>query len=443
MSMVLGAYRALSSVIFPLARRCLERSHPVGFGERCGEYSPEKMDLFGRVPDGSAVWLHAVSVGEAQAASPFVSYAAEMSPDAALFVSTVTETGAESAKRLMGDRMASHIYAPWDIPSIVKKSCDAIRPSVYVTVETEVWPNILAELRSRGVPTCLLNARVSDRTAARARLFRKCLRDAYDLFDLILARGDEDARRIESMGVDLKKIKLAGDCKIDAIIERHDQIRRSGNDPRERLRLGGGTYCFVAGSTHEGEESVVLDAFRAFKSASGVRDARLVIAPRHPNRASEIAETTRSFGSAALLSELGQGSPERPDIVIVDEIGILFELYGVADAAFVGGSMVPRGGQNLLEPASWGTPTLHGPHMENFMEPTERLDAIGASVLVRDSGEMAREMIRLFGGDGVSAARRGMDYVAGRSGAARRAWESVNELRMSRRSLRTRADHGL
>jgi 3-deoxy-D-manno-octulosonic-acid transferase len=438
MSLLLRAYRALSGAAFPFIRGRLERGHPTGFDERCGVYSGEKLAKFRCAPRESSLWLHSVSVGEVQAASPFVSAAAKTSGrahDVSIFVSTVTETGAASAEKLIGSRMASHFYAPWDIPFIVKKACDAISSSIYVTVETEVWPNLLMELRSRGVPACLLNARLSDRTASRARLFRGYLRDSYDLFDLILARGEEDARRIESLGVNPEKIKVTGDCKIDAIIERHERASRNGGDVRVRPLMRDGAYRFVAGSTHEGEERAVLEAFREFKSSSGVGGSLLVIVPRHPERARGVMEMSRAFGSAALLSELGDEPQERPDAVIVDVIGVLFDLYATADAAFIGGSIAPKGGQNVLEPASWGVPILHGPHMEDFMAPTADLDAIGAASLVRDAGEMAREMLRLYGGGAVSR-RRGMDYIKERSGAALRSWELVSELWAGRRLKR-------
>ncbi|MDR1915179.1 MAG: 3-deoxy-D-manno-octulosonic acid transferase [Synergistaceae bacterium] len=433
MSFALRAYGLLSSAIFPLIRGPLERGHSTGFDERCGIYSTDKIEKFRQAPDGLTLWLHSVSVGEVQGASPFVSVVAERAPDVAVFVSTVTETGAKSASHVIGELMTSHFYAPWDIPFIVRRACSAVNPSIYVTMETEVWPNLLSELRSRGVPTCLLNARISDRTAARAKLLRCCLKNAYSLFDLILARGDEDARRLAAIGVD-QNVKVIGDCKIDAIMARSESVSKDNHELRGRLYIGDDTYCLTAGSTHEGEERMALSAFSAFKSDAGIRDARLIIAPRHPERAREIVKISEPFGRAALFSELEPGRPDPPDIVVIDVIGLLFELYGVADAAFIGGSLVSKGGQNILEPASWGKPILHGPHMEDFLAPTLKLDEIGASHLVRDSDEMKRVLLSTVLDAGVrESAKRGRDYFIGRTGASQRAWESISDLWTLRR----------
>ena len=223
MSLSLWAYSAAASAVYPFIKGILRRRHAEGFSERCGVYEKSKLD---KISGGRTLWLHAVSVGEVQAAYQFVSMAAGSGLETPILLSTVTATGAKSARSLMGSGIAAHIYAPWDIPYIVRRACDALSPFVYVTVETEVWPNLLAELRGRGVPAALLNARVSDRTWLRAGFFKDPIREAYGMFDMILARGEEDSLRLSMMGADREKIHVTGDSKIDALIIRKTRFCR-------------------------------------------------------------------------------------------------------------------------------------------------------------------------------------------------------------------------
>lgn len=420
MSFALGAYALLWNMFFPLIAPCLARGHEAGYEERHGIYDPEKLSRIGAAP----LWIHAVSVGEVQAASPFVR-AASGDGWEKIVVSTVTETGARTAGLLMGDRLSAHVYAPWDAPRICHKACDAIAPAAYVTVETEVWPNLLGELRRRGVPRILLNARVSDRAWARARWTGGLLREAYGLYDLILARGEEDARRLALLGLG-ETVVVAGDCKIDAIIERRKTAEKKLPMWRERLALSEGCACFVAGSTHEGEEDVVLEAFsRVLAEGGASAEARLLLVPRHPHRGESLLELASRVAPSALLSR-SDATPAR--IVVVDIIGVLYELYGLAAAAFIGGSLVDRGGQNILEPASWGVPIQHGTHMEDFAEPTGELDALGAAGEIKNAGELAASWRRAARGELSAGAALGERYIADRGGAAGRAWSCVTAM---------------
>lgn len=420
MSFALRAYALAASAFFPLIKERLRKRHEVGFDERCGIYAADKL---ARLKDRRALWIHAVSVGEVQAASPLVAEAIRDGWDGSVVVSTVTETGAKNARLLMGDNLTAHIYAPWDIPHIAARACRAIAPSAYVAVETEIWPNLLRELRERGVPTFLLNARVSDRTWARARVLRNVLCEAYGLFDRISARGEEDARRLSLLGVEEEKILVTGDCKIDAILERRSSAREALPAWRQRLSLSETTPCFVAGSTHEGEEDVVLEAFsRLASDEEKCADARLLLVPRHPHRAKELKMRAGHLGSVALLSETKCGRALARRVIVVDEIGVLYELYGLATAAFIGGSLVERGGQNILEPASWGVPIQHGPHMEDFAAPTAELDALGASRPIANARELGELWCAAVRGELTLDAAKGTEYLENLSGAAGLAW---------------------
>lgn len=425
MSFALRAYALAARAFFPLIKERLRKGHEIGFDERCGVYAQNKL---ARLQDRRTLWIHAVSVGEVQAASPFVSEAVRAGWDGSIVVSTVTETGAKNADLLMGDNLTAHVYAPWDIPNIAARACDALAPSAYVAVETEIWPNLLRELRRRGVPTFLLNARVSDRTLAKARFLRNTLREAYNLFDRILARGEEDARRLSLLGVAEEKIIVAGDCKVDAILERRALASEALPSWRQKLSLPDGTPCFVAGSTHEGEEDVVMEAFSRVASVEEkCADARLVLVPRHPERAKELRRRAGHLGSVCLLSDTAAGRTLSRRVIIADEIGVLYELYGLATAAFVGGSLVEKGGQNILEPASWGVPIQHGPHMEDFAVTTASLDALGAARQVENARELGDLWCTAARGELDLDAAKGPAYLESLSGASRLAWKSIGE----------------
>lgn len=425
MSVALSFYRLASTALFPLMRNRLRRGHEVGFAERCGKYGEMKLAAFHERP---TVWIHAVSVGEVQAASPVVSTIARSGWNGAILLSTVTETGAKSAATLVGDSVAAHIYAPWDVPGIVRKAANAVKPSLYAAVETEVWPNLLSELRRRQVPTFLLNARISDRTWAKKRYLKGLLKEAYGLFDCILARSDGDAHRLLALGVAESRVHTAGDCKIDAIIERRKAVLPLLPSLRGKLSIHEHSPCFVAGSTHPGEEEIVLEAFAGLRNSSdALREARLILAPRHPERAGDVRAMAEKTGRTELFSSLMEESGNTgASIIIVDVIGVLFQLYALASSVFIGGSLVPKGGQNILEPAIWGTPVLHGPYMEDFAGPTSELDALGAAWPVCNAAEIETLWRKAWTGDLPGAS--GSDaYFSTRSGASEKSWQYMKK----------------
>ena len=418
---LLPLFGPLMTLAWPFARKRLARGHEVGLEERLGYYSAEKQAAL----DGDRnFWLHAVSVGEVQAASAFVDAMSIAPRGCNVVLSTVTVTGARNASLLIGgDAFApmAHVYAPWDVPAIVRRACDAICPAAYATIETEIWPNILLELRRRNVPRFLLGARVSDRMWKKRGLARRVLGEMYRLFDAIYARSDADAERLVALGADAANVLVAGDFKIDAILKRRDEASSQADALNTLLTGGGERTVFVAGSTHEGEDEILLDAF-----SETAGENILAIAPRHPERAVEVAALAADRGfDAVLLSELKRRDVAGySNVVIVDEIGVLYGLYGVAASAFIGGSLVPKGGQNILEPASWGIPVLHGPHMDDFAEATTELDASLAAFEVRTAGEIAEHWRRATEpsalSEPVDLAR--IAYFSRNVGAARRAW---------------------
>lgn len=318
-----------------------------------------------------------------QAAAPFMKAAREDGWDGPFVLSTTTQTGKEMARRLCGGLFDLHIYYPWDRAAFVSKALDSIKPSIFITAETELWPNMLWCCRDRGIPSFLINGRISDRTWGRINTHwgRKAAKGAYSLFTSLFLRDAEDEARLAAAGVSVAKMHVMGDSKVDALLARRNAGARDAwaqkfGEPQRPI--------FIAGSTHTGEEEKVLNAFEKLRAAAP--EARLIIAPRHPERAAAAAELALAKKyKTALLSALTSGW----DVLIIDRIGVLFDIYGTAFAAFVGGSFADKGGQNILEPFSWGVPLQYGPHMEDFAQASRAFISMGAAVQVKDEEELA------------------------------------------------------
>lgn len=369
-------YSLAVSAAYMAAFPYLSRRYKEGLEERRGYYGVEKKKKFPEHP----LWVHAVSVGEVQTATPILAALADRGhPREDVLLSTTTPTGREMAARLAGGYYGEHIYYPWDIPWIVTRALDTLLPKAFVVLETEVWPNMLFSLARRKIPAFLVNARFSDKTAANIHRFSSFWRDVYDQFTLLLVRSESDREVMLRLGIKEKKISVVGDCKVDALL-----LRRKGTDLTWARELAGKKHpLFLAGSTHAGEDEIVLDAFQ--RARTSFPSARLILVPRHPERVEEVRKLAAPFGRGALLS----AEQKEWDILIVDKIGILFDLYGAADSAFIGGSLVDRGGQNIMEPAAFGILLSHGPYMRDFTKSARELADRGAAFQVKNSEELA------------------------------------------------------
>ncbi|HQL00380.1 MAG TPA: glycosyltransferase N-terminal domain-containing protein, partial [Smithellaceae bacterium] len=316
------------------------------------------------VGPGRRIWIHAVSVGEVTAAAPIVAALKQQNPDIRIIVSTSTETGQEMARNLIADADA-FIYFPLDLPFAVHRMLNQVRPNLFVLVETELWPNFLAGCRRRGVGVLLANGRISPRSFKkyyRTRFFWK--RALGDITEAgMISRTD--ARRIGQIGMDNAKIQVLGNAKYDALSVLaspalyEETARRFGVEPGEKF--------FVAGSTHPGEEDAVIRTYRAILNVRP--EFGLILVPRHIERAHEVLDLLRQSGLRDILtvSEMRAGRMRRGEkVLVVDVIGELFKIYSLAEIVYCGGSLVPRGGQNILEPAAWGKVVLYGPSMDDF-----------------------------------------------------------------------------
>jgi 3-deoxy-D-manno-octulosonic-acid transferase len=364
-----------------LGRGLRDRSYWRAFPERFGFGAP-------RAPHG--VWMHAVSVGEVQACAPLVSALARRHPQLPLTVTTFTPTGAARARALFGN-LAQVRYLPYDLPGAVRRFFRRVQPRLAVIFETELWPNLYRECGRRRVPLVLASARVSERSAGRYKrlgaLFRATLSEAA----VVAAQAASDAERFRALGADPASTHVTGNIKFDfelpeGTLERGARLRGQYAPQRS---------LWVAGSTHGGgEEEALIEAQRRVRVAHD--GALLVLAPRHPQRFEEVAHTLSGAGALFALRSEVAAVPAKCEVLLLDTLGELLDFYAAADLAFVGGSLVPVGGHNLLEPAALGIPVLTGPHNTNSEATARLLIAQGAAEVVRDAAELAERVSALL-----------------------------------------------
>jgi 3-deoxy-D-manno-octulosonic-acid transferase len=367
-------------------------------GQRLG-YLPVSFNL----DADDSIWVHAVSVGEVLAARPLLHELRQRYPALRLFLSTTTRAGQDLARRSVSD-VDGVFYFPFDWRVTVRRTLDVVQPRLFVMVETEIWPNLLRECRARGIRTVLVNGRISYRSFPRYRLVRPLFRRVLADVDAFCVQGEETQRRLVELGADPARITVTGSLKFDAL----DAMPTPGRG-RDRVlrffRVGANRPVLVAGSTLKGEEEAVIRAFNRVRTAGS--NALLVLAARHPERFGDVERLCRQEGLATIRrSALPIDAEPRADAVVLDTIGELAQLYQIATAVFVGGSLVPAGGHNILEPALFGKPIIFGPHMENFAEIADAFLANGAAVQVRSERELEEAVIALMN-DPVRRARLG------------------------------------
>lgn len=354
-------------------------------------------------PGAPRIWLHGVSVGEVLAAVPLVAELKALLPKSAIILSTGTETGQAVARREFLPLGALVCYFPLDLPWAVRQALDVLKPDVFVALESEVWPTFLTTARRREVPLALMNARLSDHSFQHYVRYKKYVFDFIDLFEVIAAGSQEDYRRLTQLGLPTRKLAFTGNLKVDALLSRRHQAAPASSpplsDPGSASKSGSSQkseslrklLCLqdepvlLAASTHPGEEEVVLAAYEALRVPYPA--LILILAPRHPDRAAAVGEilSRRGLGFQRWQALKSGATARHQPVVLVDTVGDLFGLYAAADVAFVGGSLVPHGGQNILEPAVWGLAPVYGPHLENFRWAEEILREAGVGTVVRDA----------------------------------------------------------
>ena len=380
--------------------------------------------------DGDAsIWIHAVSVGEVLASRALASDLKARYPRLRLFLSTTTIGGQQVARRSLSN-VDAVFYFPFDWTFIVRRTLRLVRPRVFVMVETEIWPNLLRECRAQGVRTVMINGRISQRSYPRYRLVRRFFRRVLADVDRFCMQSEESARRIVELGADPSRVTVTGSLKFDAL----ELPPTPGHGrPRDRVlrffRLSPARAVIVAGSTMRGEEAAVLRACARIKAT--MPSALVVLAPRQPERFAEAERIAREAGFVATRrSDLPIDAEPRADVVVLDTIGELAQLYQVATAVFVGGSLADHGGHNILEPAIFGKPIVFGPHMQNFKEIADAFVANDAAIQVRSEQELEEALLTLVT-DPVRRARLGAAaraLVEANRGAKNKTLDVVAEL---------------
>ena len=423
-----GLYNALlfATAIFAVPfyglKMLLTGKYRKSLGPKFGRVSPVIAPLMQGDP---RIWVHAVSVGEVTAAAPIVAALRSRFPGACIVLSTSTETGQEMARKLV-TAPTVHIYYPLDIPCVIRKVLDRVRPDVFIPVETELWPNFIRLCRERGTRIVMANGRISPRSFRRYRATR------FFWKKILAALGDAgviseiDAERLVVLGMPSSRIHVLGNAKYDGLAARvSPELER---EIAGRMDMTPGEGALVAGSTHEGEETVILDVYRRLIEIRP--DFKLILIPRHIERGEAVAEIIRQAGFADVIrmSEIRAGRSRRGErVVLVDVIGELFKVYSLATVIFCGGSLVPKGGQNLLEAAAWGKVVFHGPFMDDFHDEQVLLEEAGAGIAVRNGEELFSGIRELL--DDPDLLRRkgeaGRRAVAANRGAAARYAELI------------------
>jgi 3-deoxy-D-manno-octulosonic-acid transferase len=387
-------YRALWWLIAPIAviRLYVRSRRERGYREHICE-------RFGTVPGRAAddrsrlIWLHAVSVGETRAAQPLIEALLVEHPQARILLTHMTPGGRATGETLFGDRVL-RCYLPYDMPWAVRRFLRAYRPVLGIVMETEVWPTLIDECRRIAMPITLVNARMSQRSYRRADRFGRATREVFGGFTRVLAQSPADAERLGALGA--REVAVLGNLKFD--MSAPEPLIKRGRMWRDALKR---QHVWVAASTREGEEALVLDAARRIAGD----EVLLILVPRHPQRFDEVAALLEREGwrysrrsSWSDLDSIGRSSTGegRVQVVLGDSMGELPAYYAAADAAFIGGSLLPLGGQNLIEACAVGTPVLFGPHMFNFTQASTDALAAGAAVQVKDAEALATALGKLF-----------------------------------------------
>ncbi len=356
------------------------------------------------------IWIHAVSVGEVLAAISLIKGIKKVSPEAKIYFSTITVTGQSVAQAKARDLVVSIFYLPFDIFPLISKVVSDISPHLLVIMETEIWPNLIVSAKKRGVCVAIANGRISDKSFPRYRPFRFFFKNILERVDLFLMQSNLDRDRILALGAPPDRVKVTKNLKYDIdkvdtehLLKLKETIRREA----------AGRKIIVAGSTHEGEEMIIINALSDYAGT-----VYIVLAPRHPERFDKVAETMGNsnmrYVLRSTLNGLAEADPGGTDICILDSMGELSGLYAIADIVIMGGSFVAVGGHNVLEPALYGIPVITGSYYFNFKDIIEELHSVGGVLIVSGARELGDEVRRLLQNPGFARniGERACDLVA-------------------------------
>lgn len=349
-------------------------------------------------PHQKPIWIHALSVGEVLSTETLLSGLKAKFPCRPLILTVSTQTGYAIAHEQLSKHVASICYAPIDLPFSVKQAIDCINPAMVLIVETDIWPNFLCNLYKRSIPVLLVNARLSERSARGYQRLSLFFRPLFSTFNRICVQSDLDGRRFTGLGIASDRIHLTGNIKFDQ--DHAPPSPEAMGTLKNELGVTKNQQVIVAGSTHEGEEAILLKGICQLKKQWPA--LMILLVPRDPKRASLVSHLAESMDlSAATLTSIKNAPPSRPlDVVVVDVIGMLRDLYALSDIAFVGGSLAPFSGHNPLEPAACGKPILFGPDMRDFLTISHALEAANGAIRVQDAEAFSRAINQLLSDPG-------------------------------------------
>ncbi len=360
-------------------------------------YAKRWAERFGFFPalntSKKVIWLHTVSVGEFLAALPLIRRLLA-DEQIQLVITTTTPTGSERVQATLGDAVV-HVYAPYDLPDVVARFLQHIKPDMYLIMETELWPNALAACAKRNIPAILINARLSEKSARGYARFSSLSSSMLQDLHLALIQNSVDAARFVGLGLPEANVRITGNIKFDLSLS--DELREKAAELKQQISAAGEKLIWIAASTHQSEDEIILDAFAQVRQQLGARAKQfiLILVPRHPERFERVGQLCAARGFNTQRRSRGQLSSDM-DILLGDTMGELMLMFGASDMAFVGGSLVPNGGHNFIEPAAWGLPLLSGPHLFNFAEVSQLLQDAGALTLASDASALAKTLMALI-----------------------------------------------
>jgi len=414
-SIVLFPFLCLMLIIRPKYRK--------GLVQKLGFLPESVLDpLEGRQP----LWVHAVSVGEVMAAIPLIRELKKRYPGERFVISTVTDTGNYTARQQIKEADAV-IFFPFDYPRIVRKVISQVRPHLFVTLETEIWPNFLRELNRFKIPAVMVSGRISSNSYRRYRFFSFFFKKVLENISFFCMQSETDARRIISIGARPEKLRTTGNLKLNQNIP--IRIPEDKNGLFLSLNLREGQSILIAGSTHRGEEEIILRVFRELKRE--FPELILLLAPRHPERFPEVAALLedKGFRSVRRTAINPSSGDHTVEIILLDTIGELFKFYSIGTVIFIGGSLVPIGGHNILEPAIYKKAVLFGPHMDNFSDISQILSSKGAGICVRNEKELLERARALLLDEGLreSLGKAALEVIEENQGALRKSIEVIEQ----------------
>jgi 3-deoxy-D-manno-octulosonic-acid transferase len=381
----------------------------------------ERFGFYTQTYAQNVIWFHAVSVGESEALFPLIHLIQTRLPQLSILITTTTPTGSARVKAVLGDSV-QHVYLPYDLPDVVERFLNMFTPKMAVIVETEIWTNLYHACATKQIPLYLINARLSEKSVRGYQKIQSLTIPALKAITKIATQTEVDKSRFISIGANPKKIENLGNIKFDITIS--DDILSQGRTLKDKLFKN--RFVFIAASTHEGEEILLLDAYKKLKKQ--IPELLLVIAPRHPERFAIIENLVKNANLKIITQTSKNVCNTETDIFLIDTLGELKLFYTTADMAFVGGSFVPVGGHNVLEPAAVGTPVLFGLEMKNFAFIAEKMLAAQAAIQCENITELETKIIELYNQPELRnlLQQNAKNFVAQNQGATKRIYKLLN-----------------